>query len=80
MSVLKNKQCIMILGLVFFNPLWSADIPQVDIQAQEFNMDQCINDNTQNCINDQCLTSESTDCQAQCQQNATSVCQQQSDD
>lgn len=68
------------VGILFSLTSFAADIPEVDIQSQEFNQEQCVDDNTQTCINDQCLTSEATDCQDQCQTQAQAVCQQQADD
>ncbi|RUR05937.1 hypothetical protein [Legionella sp. km772] len=69
-----------VVGGVLSISVFAADIPQVDIESQDFNQEQCVDDNTQTCINDQCLTSEATDCQAQCQKQAQAVCQQQADD
>lgn len=80
MSQLLSKLLFTGFGLVFSLFVWAADIPQVDIESQEFNQEQCIDDNTQTCINDQCLTSEATDCQDQCNQQAQAVCQQQAND
>jgi hypothetical protein len=57
----------------------AADIPGDVIDAEKFNSQQCIDNNTQDCINDQCLTSEATDCQANCADLATAKCKQQSD-
>ncbi len=76
---LSNKVFIT-ASILFSLTSFAADLPQVDIESQKFNKEQCVNNNTQNCINDQCLTSEATDCQAQCQKKATAVCEQQADE
>jgi len=57
--------------------VFAADVPQDELQSQQFNTSQCIDENTQVCINDQCLTSESTDCQEKCASLAKAKCQQQ---
>lgn len=77
-----NKSTLLgsILFALFSMNVFGADIPQVDIQSQEFNKDECINNNTQNCINAQCLTSEALDCQEQCGKLATAQCEEQADD
>lgn len=56
---------------------FAVDIPQVDMESQEYNSDMCVDNNTQNCINAQCLTSEETDCQDQCATMAKAQCEQQ---
>lgn len=63
------------LGFLSFNG-FAADIPQADVEAQDFNQSECVNDNAQTCINDRCLTSEATDCQDQCRTQAEAVCEQ----
>ena len=80
MSQLLIKSLCTAVGILFSLTVFAADIPQVDIESQDFNQEQCVDDNTQTCINDQCLTSEATDCQAQCQTQAQAVCQQQAND
>lgn len=78
MSKLVMRLALAAVGGILFHAVFAADIPQVNIESQNFNKEQCIDDNTQACINGQCLTSDATDCQEKCQKQAAAVCKQQS--
>lgn len=76
----KLLQCFFTICLVQYSlSTTAANIPQNELDAQQFKAEQCIDENTQLCINNQCLTSETTDCQEQCATLAKGKCAAESD-
>jgi hypothetical protein len=79
--MLSTRRVLVTAVFVFFSlNAFAADIPQIDIQSQELNKEECINNTTQNCINNQCLTSEARDCQEQCAALSKAQCEEQADE
>ncbi|WP_133126894.1 hypothetical protein [Legionella nagasakiensis] len=70
-----------ILWLPFFfsfsGVLQAADIPTIDIGAEQYNQDMCVERYANECINTICLTSEERDCQDQCRTDAVDKCEEQ---
>ncbi|PJD95700.1 MAG: hypothetical protein CK426_04010 [Legionella sp.] len=59
---------------------YAVDVPDIDMEANQFNASECIDNYTQDCLDNSCLTSDSTDCTDNCAALAKAKCEQQSDD
>lgn len=81
MGMLSNARilCFMIvLSVVFQSSLHAEDRNDsypVEVRAQTYDSQLCVDTRTNICVVERCQTSEERDCQDTCAQNARAVCE-----